>query len=55
MVNAKDIIAGKKDKSELGVKALDDNTLVVELETAVPYFVMMTGPHNNEASTPSNG
>ncbi len=43
MVNAKDIIAGKKDKSELGVKALDDKTLVVELETAVPYFVMMTG------------
>jgi len=43
MVNAKDIIAGKKDKSELGVKALDARTLVVELETAVPYFVMMTG------------
>ncbi|USD66120.1 ABC transporter substrate-binding protein [Vibrio sp. SCSIO 43136] len=43
MVNAKDIVAGKKDKSELGVKALDDHTLVVELETAVPYFVMMTG------------
>ncbi|WP_135381348.1 ABC transporter substrate-binding protein [Vibrio tasmaniensis] len=43
MVNAKDIVAGKKDKSELGVKAVDANTLVVELETAVPYFVMMMG------------
>ncbi|MEZ9159171.1 ABC transporter substrate-binding protein [Vibrio lentus] len=43
MVNAKDIVAGKKDKSELGVKAVDANTLVIELETAVPYFVMMMG------------
>ncbi|WP_210470209.1 ABC transporter substrate-binding protein [Vibrio crassostreae] len=43
MANAKDIVAGKKDKSELGVKAVDANTLVVELETAVPYFVMMMG------------
>lgn len=43
MANAKDIIAGKKDKSTLGVKALDDHTLEVQLETAVPYFVMMTG------------
>jgi len=43
MKNAEEIIAGKKDKSELGVKALDDHTLVVELKTAVPYFVMMTG------------
>ncbi|MGL1084940.1 ABC transporter substrate-binding protein [Vibrio vulnificus] len=43
MKNAKGIVAGKKDKSELGVKAADDYTLVIELETAVPYFVMMTG------------
>ncbi|MFA0541095.1 ABC transporter substrate-binding protein [Vibrio sp. 10N.222.52.B7] len=43
MANAKDIVAGKRDKSELGVKAVDANTLVVELETAVPYFVMMMG------------
>ncbi|MDC5821347.1 ABC transporter substrate-binding protein [Vibrio europaeus] len=43
MANAKDIIAGKKDKSELGVKAVDDHTLVVELDAAVPYFVMMMG------------
>ncbi|MFA0086173.1 oligopeptide ABC transporter substrate-binding protein OppA [Vibrio sp. 10N.286.49.C2] len=43
MANAKDIVAGKKDKSELGVKALDDHTLQVSLDTAVPYFVMMMG------------
>ena len=43
MVNAADIIAGKKDKDTLGVKALDDHTLVIELEGAVPYFVMMMG------------
>ncbi|MBT2916574.1 ABC transporter substrate-binding protein, partial [Vibrio anguillarum] len=43
MKNAKEIIAGTKDKSELGVKAKDDHTLVVELEDAVPYFVMMMG------------
>ena len=41
--NAKEIVEGKKEKSELAVQALDDHTLVVELETAVPYFVMMTG------------
>ncbi|MFA0268794.1 ABC transporter substrate-binding protein [Vibrio cyclitrophicus] len=43
MANAKDIVAGKKDKRELGVKALDDYTLEVTLDTAVPYFVMMMG------------
>ncbi len=43
MVNAADIIAGKKDKETLGVKALDDYTLQVELETPVPYFVKMMG------------
>ncbi|MGC9460347.1 ABC transporter substrate-binding protein, partial [Vibrio genomosp. F10] len=43
MANAKDIVAGKKDKSTLGVKAVDAHTLVVELESAVPYFVMMVG------------
>lgn len=41
MVNAHDIIAGKKDKETLGVKALDDHTLQIQLESAVPYFVMM--------------
>ncbi|WP_372882686.1 ABC transporter substrate-binding protein [Psychromonas sp.] len=43
MSNAADIIAGKKDKSTLGVKALDDYTLEVQLDNAVPYFVMMMG------------
>ncbi len=43
MANAKDIVAGKKDKSELGVKAIDANTLEVQLDTAVPYFVKMMG------------
>ncbi|KOO03813.1 ABC transporter substrate-binding protein [Vibrio nereis] len=43
MKNAKGIVAGEKDKSELGVKAVDDHTLVVELDAAVPYFVMMMG------------
>ena len=43
MANAKEIIEGKKDKSTLGVKAVDAHTLVVELETPVPYFVMMMG------------
>jgi len=43
MVNAADIIAGKKDKSTLGVKAIDDYTLEVQLASSVPYFVMMMG------------
>ncbi|GIC77320.1 ABC transporter substrate-binding protein [Moritella sp. F3] len=41
MVNASDIIEGNKDKSTLGVKAIDANTFEVTLETAVPYFVKM--------------
>jgi len=43
MENAADIIAGKKDKETLGVKALDANTLEIKLETALPYFVKMMG------------
>ncbi|GAM59576.1 periplasmic oligopeptide-binding protein oppA [Vibrio ishigakensis] len=43
MHNAADIIAGKKDKSELGVKAVDDHTLEVQLDSPLPYFVSMTG------------
>ncbi|AHG18279.1 peptide ABC transporter substrate-binding protein [Chania multitudinisentens RB-25] len=42
--NAEDIIAGKKDKSTLGVKAIDDHTFQVTLTEAVPYLVDMT-PH----------
>ncbi len=41
MLNASDIIAGKKDKSTLGVKAIDDTTFEVKLSSSVPYFVMM--------------
>ncbi|WP_217524454.1 ABC transporter substrate-binding protein [Vibrio metschnikovii] len=43
MKNAKEIIAGEKASTTLGVKALDDHTLMVELDTPLPYFVMMTG------------
>lgn len=43
MTNASDIIAGKKDKSTLGVKALDDHTFEVQLQSALPYFVKMMG------------
>ncbi|WP_261817017.1 ABC transporter substrate-binding protein [Vibrio gallicus] len=43
MTNSADIVAGKKDKSTLGVKAIDDHTLEIHLDTPLPYFVMMTG------------
>jgi oligopeptide transport system substrate-binding protein len=43
MVNASDIIAGKKDKNTLGVKAVDDYIFEVKLTSAVPHFVMMMG------------
>ena len=36
--NAADITAGKKDKSELGIKAVSDYELEVTLEKATPYF-----------------
>ncbi|MBC1935567.1 peptide ABC transporter substrate-binding protein [Listeria grandensis] len=36
--NASDIIDGKKDPKELGVKALDDKTIEIKLTQAVPYF-----------------
>ena len=39
--NAEDIIAGKKDKSELGVTAVDDKTLKVELNVPVSYFLSL--------------
>ncbi|MGF1757365.1 ABC transporter substrate-binding protein [Photobacterium sagamiensis] len=43
MKNSAQIIAGKADKETLGVTAVDANTLKIELESAVPYFVMMMG------------
>ncbi|KLE16752.1 peptide ABC transporter substrate-binding protein [Clostridium sp. C8] len=36
--NAEDVLAGKKGVEELGVKAKDDNTLVVELSHPVTFF-----------------
>jgi oligopeptide transport system substrate-binding protein len=36
--NAADIIAGKKPVTDLGVKAVDDKTLEVQLEVPVSYF-----------------
>ena len=39
--NAAEIIAGEKDKSELGVTAVDDNTLKIELNVPVSYFLSL--------------
>ena len=36
--NGQEINSGEKEISELGVKAIDDNTLEVKLANAVPYF-----------------
>ena len=50
--NAHDIMIGNKDKNTLGVKALDDKTLYVELEYPVPYFLEMAA---HTAYTPLRG
>ena len=42
MVNAKEILAGHKPPTELGVRAVDDHTLEVKLNTPLPYFPAMT-------------
>jgi len=39
--NGAAIIAGEKPSSDLGVKAIDDYTLQVELEASLPYFASM--------------
>jgi oligopeptide transport system substrate-binding protein len=39
VVNANEIMAGEKDKSELGVKAVDAKTFEVTLNVATPYFI----------------
>lgn len=39
--NAAEIIAGEKDKSELGVTAVDDKTLEVKLNVPVSYFLSL--------------
>ena len=41
IINASEIIAGKKPADTLGVKAVDDYTFEVQLEKAIPYFVSM--------------
>ncbi|HEJ0421060.1 oligopeptide ABC transporter substrate-binding protein OppA [Citrobacter koseri] len=38
IANIDDIIAGKKTATDLGVKAIDDNTFEVTLSEPVPYF-----------------
>ena len=45
LLNADAIMAGEKDKSELGVKAIDAKTLEVTLSQKTPYFLsLMTFP-----------
>jgi oligopeptide transport system substrate-binding protein len=39
VVNADAIMAGEKNPSELGIKAVDDSTLVITLNTPTPYFL----------------
>lgn len=39
VVNAKEIIAGDMDPSALGVTAIDDKTLEVQLTNPTPYFI----------------
>jgi oligopeptide transport system substrate-binding protein len=39
VVNADDIVAGKKPVTDLGVKAIDDKTLEVTLNASNPWFV----------------
>ncbi len=41
IVNAAEIISGEKDKSELGVTAVDDYTLEVQLNVPVSYFLSL--------------
>lgn len=42
IANADDIVAGKKKPEELGVKAIDDQTLEVTLSSPRPYFLKTT-------------
>ncbi len=45
IVNADEVMAGEMDKSELGVKAIDDKTLEITLTQKTPYFLsLMTFP-----------
>ena len=42
MVNAEEILAGELPPEELGVRAIDDRTLEVNLNIPLPYFPAMT-------------
>ena len=42
VLNAKEITEGKMDKSNLGVKALDEKTLEVKLKAPTAYFLELT-------------
>lgn len=42
ITNAAAITKGEKPVTDLGVKALDDHTLEVTLDTPLPYFIIMT-------------
>ncbi|WP_108259036.1 peptide ABC transporter substrate-binding protein [Mangrovicoccus ximenensis] len=42
MANASKILAGELPPEELGVEAVDDQTLKVTLEESIPYFAAMT-------------
>ncbi len=42
ILNAKEITEGKMDKSNLGVKALDEKTLEVTLKAPTAYFLELT-------------
>ena len=51
--NAEAINAGDMDPSMLGARAVDDHTLVIELEHPVPYLLEML-PHNTMLPIPSH-
>jgi len=45
IVNADAVVAGRAPPTDLGVHAIDDYTLTVELENATPYFLgLLTNP-----------
>ncbi len=39
ILNARDIAAGRRPTTDLGVRALDDHTLEIQLEALTPYFL----------------
>lgn len=57
--NAEAVVAGKKPLEELGVEAVDENTLKITLHTATPYFLELlthqTGLPMHQKSVEANG